>query len=106
MGKAREISRRAVDAAKRNDQKETAVLWQMNAALREAEVKNVAEGRRLVSDALALATEHDSQILGALAFARAGDAVHAEKMADDLAKRYPEDTLVNRYWLYQYPGQY
>ena len=99
MGKAREISRRAVDAAKRNDQKETAALWQMNAALREAEVKNVAEARKLASDALALASEHDSQVLGDLAFARAGDTAQAEKMADDLAKRYPEDTLVNRYWL-------
>jgi hypothetical protein len=99
MGKAREISRRAVDAAKRNDQKETAALWQMNAALREAEVKNLAEARKLASDALALASEHDSQVLGALAFARAGDTAQAEKMADDLAKRYPEDTLVNRYWL-------
>jgi len=99
MGKAREISRRAVEAAKHSDQKETAALWQMNAALREAEVRNVAEARRLASDAMALASEHDSQILGALAFARAGDAAQAEKMADYVAKSYPEDTLVNRYWL-------
>jgi hypothetical protein len=47
MGKAREISRRAVDSAKRNDQKETAALWQMNSALRDAEVESVAEARRL-----------------------------------------------------------
>ena len=99
MGKARELSRRAVDSAKRNDQKETAALWQMNAALREAEVGNVADARRLASDAIALALEHDSQILGALTFARAGDATQAAKMADELAKRYPEDTLVNSYWL-------
>jgi eukaryotic-like serine/threonine-protein kinase len=99
MGKAREISRRAVDAAKRNDQKETAVLWQMNAALREAEVESMAEARRLASDAIALASEHDSQILGALTLARAGDATQAQKMADDLAKRYSEDSLVNSYWL-------
>ncbi len=99
MGKAREISRRAVDAAKRNDQKETAVLWQMNAALREAEIGNVVEAKRLAADAIALASEHDSQILGALSLARAGDTTQAAKMADELAKRYPEDTLVNSYWL-------
>jgi eukaryotic-like serine/threonine-protein kinase len=99
MGKARELSRRAVDSAKRNDQKETAALWQMNAALREAEVGNVADARRLASDAIALALEHDSQILGALTFARAGDATQAAKIADELAKRYREDTLVNSYWL-------
>ena len=99
MRKAGEISRRAVDLAKRNDQKETAALWQMNAALREAEVQNGAEARRLASDALALASEHDSQILGALALARAGDATQAAKIADELVKRYPEDTLVSTYWL-------
>jgi predicted Zn-dependent protease len=37
--------------------------------------------------------------LGALAYARAGDSAQAAKMADDLGKRYPEDTLVNNYWL-------
>src|ERR1019366_8569620 len=66
---------------------------------REAEVENVTEARRLASDALALALEHDSQILGALTFARAGDATQAAKMADELAKRYAEDTLVSSYWL-------
>jgi eukaryotic-like serine/threonine-protein kinase len=99
MMKAREISRRAVDSAKRNDQRETAALWQMNAALREAEVGNVAEARKLASDALALASEHDSQVLGALAFSRAGDVSQAIKMADDLANHFPDDTLIRLYWL-------
>ena len=35
--KARDYSRRAVDSAVRADSKETAALWQVNAALREAE---------------------------------------------------------------------
>ena len=37
LEKARELSRQAADVAKRNDQKETAALWLLNAALREAE---------------------------------------------------------------------
>jgi predicted Zn-dependent protease len=98
-GKALELSRRAVDSAKRNDQKESAALWKMEAALREAELGNSAEARQQVKAALALASNHDSQILGALAFARAGDSAQAAKIADELAKRYPEDTLVNNYWL-------
>src|ERR1700687_791086 len=40
LGKAREFSRRAVDSARRADAKETAALWQVNAALREAEFGN------------------------------------------------------------------
>src|SRR5437667_595077 len=37
LTKARDFSRRAVDSAVRADSKETAALWQVNAALREAE---------------------------------------------------------------------
>jgi tetratricopeptide (TPR) repeat protein len=97
--KARELSRRAFDAAIRNDQKESAALWMMGAALREAELGNGAEARRQAKAALALASNHDSQILGALVLARAGDPAHAARMADDLAKRYSQDTLVSNYWL-------
>ena len=97
--RALELSRRAVDSAKRNDQKESAALWQTEAALREAELGNSALAREQVKAALALASNHDSQILGALALARAGDSAQAARMADDLAKQYPEDTLVENYWL-------
>jgi serine/threonine protein kinase/Flp pilus assembly protein TadD len=98
-GKARDLSRRAVDLSTRNDQKETAALWQMEASLREAELGNTSAARQQANAALALASAHDTQILGALAFARAGDSVEAVKMADDLAKQHREDTLVNAYWL-------
>jgi predicted Zn-dependent protease len=97
--KARELSRRAVDSAKRNDLKESAAQWQMEAALRDAELGNSAEAGQQVKVALALASNRDSQILGSLALARAGDSAQAARMADDLAKQYPEDTLVNNYWL-------
>ena len=40
LSKARDFSRRAVDSAVRADSKETAALWQVNAALREAELGN------------------------------------------------------------------
>src|SRR5258708_19222238 len=40
LAKARELSRRAVDSASHNGAKETAAIWQGNAALREAEFGN------------------------------------------------------------------
>ncbi|HEY0701331.1 MAG TPA: protein kinase [Candidatus Acidoferrales bacterium] len=97
--KALELSRRAIDAAKRDDQKESAAEWQLEAALREAELGNSIEAREQVKAALALASNHDSQILGALALARAGDSAQAAAMADELAKKYPDDTLLNNFWL-------
>src|SRR5271157_5709626 len=42
LSKARELSRRAVDSAVRAGDKETAALWQVDAALREAELGNTA----------------------------------------------------------------
>jgi eukaryotic-like serine/threonine-protein kinase len=99
LGKARELSRRAIDSAQRADQKETAALWQMNAALREAEFGNLSQARQESAAALALASNRSTQILASLAEARAADSEHAGKMADELAKQFPLDTVVNGYWL-------
>jgi ATP/maltotriose-dependent transcriptional regulator MalT len=38
-------------------------------------------------------------VLAALALARSGDSGPAEKMASELARGYPMDTLINDYWL-------
>jgi serine/threonine protein kinase len=99
LSKARALSLRAIDSARRSDQKETAAGWQMNAALREAEFGNASQARKATSSALALASTRDVQIFAALALARAGTLVEAQRMAEDLAKRFPRDTLISGYWL-------
>jgi serine/threonine protein kinase/tetratricopeptide (TPR) repeat protein len=99
LSKARALSLRAIDSARRNDQKETAAGWQMNAALREAEFGNVLRARQETSSALAMASTRDVQILAALALARAGALVKAQGIAEDLANRFPHDTLLVSYWL-------
>ncbi len=99
LSKARTLSRRAIDSAGRSDQKETAAGWQINAALREAEFGNSLRARRASSSALAIASTRDVQILAALASARAGAIVAAQEMAQDLARRFPHDTLITAYWL-------
>ena len=95
---ARELSRRAIDAAKRDGQKENAALWQTTLAWREAELGNNTEARRQAQAALALVFTRDSQIYAALAHAPA-DVVEATRISDDLEKRYPQDTMMNHYWL-------
>ena len=52
LTKARAFSRRAVDSAVRADSRETAALWQVNAALREAEFGNQLESKQGVAAAL------------------------------------------------------
>jgi len=46
-----------------------------------------------------LAANRDVRAMAALALARAGDMVGAEKLAAELARTFPLDTLVQRYWL-------
>ena len=99
LSEAREFSRRAIESAQRAGKRETAALWQMNGALREAEFGNWPVARRGAAAALALASTRDVQILAALILAKSGDAGQARKMSDDLARRYPLDTLINGYWL-------
>ncbi len=99
LGKARELSQRAAEAAHQNNQNETAGQWLMNSALREAEFGNAARAQEQSASALALASTGGVQSFAALALARAGDSVRAQKLADQLQKQYPLDTMINGYWL-------
>jgi len=99
LAKARELSRKAVAAAERDNRNETAALWQVNGALREAEFGNRVQARESASAAMTLAPTHDLQIIGALALARAGDVPRAESLAAELSKRFPDDTYLHYYWL-------
>ncbi len=99
LTQARDFSRRAVDSAARNDSKETAALWQVNAALREAEFGNAVVAKQDIAAALTLSPGRDVKLFAALASARAGDAAHAKVLADELEKNFPSDTIMKVYWL-------
>jgi eukaryotic-like serine/threonine-protein kinase len=99
LTKARDFTRRAVDSAIRADSKETAALWQVNAALREAEFGNVDAAKRDVSAALALAPGRDVKVLAALALAKFGDVARAKTMVEELEKSDPLNTVLKLYWL-------
>jgi tetratricopeptide (TPR) repeat protein len=100
FGKARELTKRAVDSAVRADSKETGAMWQAIGAQREAAYGNPAEARQTAAEALKLApTSQGVEVEAALAFAMAGDTVRAESLAKDLNKRFPMDTQMQSLWL-------
>ncbi|HTC54851.1 MAG TPA: protein kinase [Candidatus Sulfotelmatobacter sp.] len=99
LSKARDFSRRAVDAAVRADSRETAAIWQINAAVREAEFGNVAAARQGVAAALALSPGRDVEMLSALALARSGETARAKTIVAELEKNYPSHTVLKVYWL-------
>ena len=100
LQKAREYSQRAVESAQRNGTSETAAGWAVSEAFREAEVGNSAAARQAAAKALQLAPHgRYVQAIASLALIRSGDTTHGQNIADDLAKNYPQDTIVNSYWL-------
>jgi eukaryotic-like serine/threonine-protein kinase len=99
LRKARELTQQAVESAKRNDAIDTAALWQVNEALREAEFGNAALARKAAADAMALSSKSDIEVLAALALARGGDTVQSSALADKLAADLGRDTFIQAYWL-------
>jgi len=99
MSKARDFSRRAVDSAIRAESKETAALWQVNAALREAELGKAASAKEGVASALALSSGRDVKMAAALTLARMGDALRAKALVEELEKNYPTNTMLKLYGL-------
>jgi eukaryotic-like serine/threonine-protein kinase len=100
MGKARELTKRALESAIRADSKENGAIWQAVAAQREAAYGNPAEARQMAGEALTLApTSQGVESEAALAIAMAGDTARAESLAQDLAKRFPLDTQAQSIWL-------
>ncbi len=96
---ARELTRKAMDLARHNDAKETAAAYQAGAALCEVEAGNRDQARGEATAAVKLAPNREVQAMAALALARAGDTAEAVRLAADLDKTFPLDTLVQRYWL-------
>jgi serine/threonine protein kinase/Tfp pilus assembly protein PilF len=96
---AHELTGRAMDSAQHNDARESVAAYQVAAALREVESGNREQARAEANAALTLAPNRDVRATAALALARAGDTAGAEKLAAELDKTFPLDTLVHRYWL-------
>jgi len=100
LGKAREFTRRAVDSAIRADSNESGAVWWENAALREAAFGNFTEARKAAAAGLKLApASPDAAVEATLAYAMADDTARAQRMAQDLNKRYPLDTQIQSLWL-------
>jgi tetratricopeptide (TPR) repeat protein len=94
FAKARDLSRQAEAAAERDGVNEVALKYQAWAAWREAEVGNLDRARQWLPSA---ATPADSRFLRsvvAVALAKVGHHEAAEKLADEIGRKYPLNTAV------------
>jgi eukaryotic-like serine/threonine-protein kinase len=94
LSDAREFSRRAMDSAQRSGEKESAQTYGALAALRDAIFENsTVEGTQPVF-VLTRYAGRDAEYGVALASAYGRDEVPLQILADDLAKKFPDDTIV------------
>ncbi len=91
---ARRSSKRAVEAALEGHAREAAASYTAARAVWEALCGNATEGRAEATAAIKLSRGRDVEYAAGLALALSGDFSRSEALADDLVKRFPEDTFV------------
>jgi tetratricopeptide (TPR) repeat protein len=94
LQQARRTLGRAVDLAQKAAQPERAALFETVETLWEAFFGNVPAARRGARAELELSRGRDVEYGAALAQALAGDSSGAQTLANDLGKRFPQDTSV------------
>ena len=90
---ARELARRAMDAAQQGGEKDPLALYSATSGLREVWFGNTDEARQRATFALKQSTSRDLMYFAALALAYSRDDARAKSLADDLGKKFPEDTI-------------
>ena len=99
LHRGRELTHRAIESAQRNNRKETAAYYEVDAAWAEADFGNFARAREGAKAALAKDSSRDVETDAAVSLALTGDSAQAQALTNDLARRFPVHTLVKGYWL-------
>src|SRR5262245_25319488 len=97
--RAQELSIRAIDLAAQFEMKEVAARYGTEQALRDAVFGDCRQARADALKGLALQRGRGSAPRAALALAFCGDANQAPPLIAELAKRYPENTVIKSIWI-------
>lgn len=92
LAEARSATDRAVTFSEHTGEQERAGLWEVGAAVREALFGNGAEARQRAGRALKLSRNREVEYGAAFALAQSGEIAQAQALANDIEKRFPEDT--------------
>jgi tetratricopeptide (TPR) repeat protein len=94
MRNARNFWQRAIERAQQAGNRERAAIYEAAAAVCEGHFGNQAAAKQRAAAALQFGRGRDVEYAAAFALALSGDSSRSQKLADDLAKRFPEDTPV------------
>ena len=96
LQRARDAFTQSESASQRLGYKEFNGIVQAEQAKCEAELGNLKEARQKISDALALSQDRGTRTTVMQLLAGTGDTARSQKVADDLVREYPADTLLNK----------
>jgi len=99
LKRARELFRSAINSSGQSKRPELTGILEVQAAESEALFGNSAAARQQAVTALALSNGSDAQGVAALILAMTGDTARAQSLIDDLAARFPRNTLVQDNYL-------
>jgi eukaryotic-like serine/threonine-protein kinase len=92
--KALELARSAASSALRIGEKETAAEYHAHDAVRQAVVGNATVAKQEVAAARAIAQSREVRALSSVALGLAGDSAESGRLAEELGKDLPDDTIV------------
>jgi len=96
LRKAKEFSSTSIDMAERRDLKEVAAQLAAGAAARNAQLNDCGSVKDQTERALQLSHDRITLSLSAQALAICGDALQTKTLVDELARRFPTDSLINQ----------
>ncbi|HET9178449.1 MAG TPA: winged helix-turn-helix domain-containing protein [Terriglobia bacterium] len=94
LKRAKEMLRLAVSLAQQAGFPERAALFEAGAAAWESFFGNASASGRIAQEAIEVSKDREVEYGAAFALALSGDSHRSEALANDLEKRYPEDTSV------------
>ncbi len=94
LANARDLFRQEANSTQRAGDEEMTADCEAAAALTEALYGNASEAKQHIVQNLAKMNGRDAQYVAALVLALVGDSTHAKSLADDLEKRFPDDTVI------------
>ncbi len=98
------VNRPSVELARQAAQPESAALYETGAVVREAFFRNACEAKQRALAALELSSDREVEYGAAFALALTGDSSRAQNHADELEKRFGENTSVRSSYLPEIPA--
>ena len=96
---ARAAYAQSESSARRLGYKEFSGVILATQAADEAQLGNLAEARQKISEALATSQDRDTRLIATVVLAETGDDARSQKMAEELVRQGPTDTLLNKVWV-------